>query len=297
MPDPHSDTEPRPEPPAPKSLFSRLKTLLRPNPPTGRAEIRAVLEAAHDHSILDGESYAMISGALTVADKTVADIMVSRSRMDMLDISRPLADLMPEITDTGHSRFPVYEGDRDNIVGVLLTKDLLLALSDHALNIRTLIRPAVFIPETKRLNELLHDFRMSRNHLAIVVDEHGGISGLATMEDVLEQIVGDIEDEFDDTGEKTIFRTGENSWRAMGTTEIDDFNETFGVHLPDQDCDTLNGWLAAEIGHIPRRGERLESQGLAFTVVGADGKRARWLHVQRLESPSPTAHSTQDDAA
>jgi magnesium and cobalt transporter len=113
---------------------------------------------------------------------------------------------------------------------------------------------------------------------------------------VLEQIVGDIEDEFDDTDEKTIFRTGENSWRAMGTTEIENFNETFGVHLPDQDCDTLNGWLAAEIGHIPRRGERLESQGLAFTVVGADGKRARWLHVQRLNSTS-SALTAQHDAA
>ncbi|CAM5210402.1 Magnesium and cobalt transporter OS=Castellaniella defragrans OX=75697 GN=HNR28_000701 PE=4 SV=1 [Castellaniella defragrans] len=292
MPEPHAtDPEPRPSPSPSRSFFSRLKSLLRPNPPTDRAEIRAVLEAAHDHSVLDGESYAMIAGALTVADKTVADIMVSRSQMDMLDISRPLAELMPEIIETGHSRFPVYEDDRDNIVGVLLAKDLLLALSDHALDIRALIRPAVFIPESKRLNELLHDFRMSRNHLAIVIDEHGGISGLATMEDVLEQIVGEIEDKYDDADEKTIFRTGENSWRAMGTTEIEDFNATFGVHLPDEDCDTLNGWLAAEIGHIPRRGERFESQGLALTVVGADGKRARWLHVQRLDSPPPdSAH-------
>ncbi len=264
--------------------------MLRPSPPADRNDIRAVLEAAHDHSVLDGESYAMISGALEVADKTVADIMVARSRMDLLDISRPLAELMPDITETGHSRFPVYEGDRDNIIGVLLTKDLLLALSDHALDIRALIRPPVFIPESKRLNELLHDFRVSRNHLAIVIDEHGGISGLVTMEDVLEQIVGDIEDEFDEEAEKTIFRTGENSWRAMGVTEIDDFNDTFGVHLPDDDCDTLNGWLAAALGHIPRRGERFECQGLAFTVVGADGKRARWLHVQRLDAPpSPSA--------
>jgi magnesium and cobalt transporter len=137
---------------------------------------------------------------------------------------------------------------------------------------------------------------MSRNHLAIVIDEHGGISGLVTMEDVLEQIVGDIEDEYDDADDKTIFRTGENSWRAMGTTEIEDFNQAFGVHLPDQDCDTLNGWLAAEIGHIPRRGERFESQGLAFTVVGADGKRARWLHVQRLDRPAPPTASRHDAA-
>lgn len=269
--------------PASRSLFTRLKALLRPAMPADREGIRAVLEAAHDHSILDGESYAMISGALTVADKSVADIMVSRSRMDMLDISRPLAELLPEITETGHSRFPVFENDRENIIGILLAKDLLLAFSDHALDIRALIRPPVFIPETKRLNELLHEFRMSRNHLAIVINEHGGITGLVTMEDVLEEIVGEIEDEYDDEDEKTIFRTGENSWRAMGTTEIADFNQTFGVQLPDDEYDTLNGWLADEMGHIPLRGERFESHGLAFTIVGADGKRARWLHIQRLD--------------
>lgn len=159
----------------------------------------------------------MISGALAVADKTVADIMVSRARMDMLDISRPLPELMPAIIDTGHSRFPVYEGDRDNIIGVLLAKDLLLTLADHALDIRALVRPPVFIPESKRLNELLHEFRVSRNHLAIVIDEHGGIGGLVTMEDVLEQIVGDIEDEFDDEGEKPFSgpaKTAGGPWAA-----------------------------------------------------------------------------------
>ncbi len=274
------------------SFFARLRALLRPAPPSDRNEIRAVLDAAHDHSVLDGESYAMISGALAVADKTVADIMVARSRMNMLDINQPMDELIPIITDTGHSRFPVYEGDRDEIVGVLLAKDLLLTLSDQNLSIRALVRPAVFVPETKKLNELLHDFRVKRNHLAIVIDEHGGISGMVTMEDVLEQIVGDIADEYDDKGQKTIFKTGENSWRAMGTTAIQEFNQNFGVHIPDDDYDTLNGWLAAELGHIPRRGERIEAQGLTFTVVGADGKRARWLHVQRLN------HSSQpEDAA
>ncbi len=282
MPDQTSnDAEPQPHATSSKSLFNRIKSLLRPAPPADREDIRAVLEAAHDHSILDGESYAMISGALEVADKTVADIMVSRSLMDLLDISSPLTELLPIITETGHSRFPVYEGNRDNIIGVLLAKDLLLTFADQSLDIRALIRPPVFIPETKRLNELLHEFRLSRNHLAIVIDEHGGVSGMVTMEDVLEQIVGDIEDEFDEIDDKTIFRTGENSWRAMGTTEIEDFNQTFAVNLPDSECDTLNGWLAAELGHIPRRGERYENQGLVFTVVGADGKRAKWLHVQK----------------
>jgi len=241
-----------------------------------------VLEAAHDHSILDGESYAMISGALTVADKTVADIMVSRSRMDMLDISRPLAELMPEIMDTGHSRFPVYEGDRDNVVGVLLTKDLLLALSDHALDIRALIRPAVFIPESKRLNELLHDFRMSRNHLAIVVDEHGGISGLATMEDVLEQIVGDIEDEYDfEDVENNIVPEKGGQYRVKALTEIADFNEAFGTSYSDEEFDTIGGLILKRFGRVPKRGEQIAFDNLTFKVLRADSRRLHLLQVTK----------------
>src|SRR3546814_6890400 len=169
----------------------------------------------------------MISGALEVANQTVADIMVPRSKMDMLDISKPLAEVLPEIIETGHSRFPVFEDDRDNIVGILLAKDLLLSITNPAIDLRPLVRPAVFIPETKRLNVLLHDFRSSRNHLAIVVDEHGGISGLVSMEDVLEQNVGDIDDEYDKDADKTKFKPGTNSWRAMGITEIDIFNRRF----------------------------------------------------------------------
>lgn len=293
MPDPNPpESEPRPRRSNAKRLIDRFTAFLRPASPADRDDLKAVLDAAHDQSVLDGESYAMISGALDVADKTVSDIMVSRSRMDMLDINQPLSELMPVIIETGHSRFPVYEGDRDNILGILLAKDLLLALSDNQLDVRALVRPPVFIPATKRLNVLLHEFRSNRNHLAIVVDEHGGICGLVTMEDVLEQIVGDIEDEYDEDEEKTIFRTGDNSWRAMGSTDIEVFNDTFGVSLPDEDHDTLNGWLAEELGHIPRRGERLESQGLLLTVVDADNKRARWLHIQRQ-----TPQQTHGDAA
>src|SRR5690606_21215048 len=149
-----------------------------------------------------------------------------------------------------------------------------------------LIRSAVFIPETKRLNELLHEFRSSRNHIAIVIDEHGGTSGLITMEDVLEQIVGDIEDEYDEDEEQTIFQTSSNSWRSMGITEIEDFNEAFGTNLPNEDYDTIGGWLAAELGHIPRRGEYKtitldDGHTLKLTVVGADAKRVLWLHIQR----------------
>lgn len=279
---PPPDAEPRPSKTTSKSLFARIVSLIRPEP-EDREDIKAVLEAAHDRQVLDGEAFAMISGALDVANKTAGDIMVPRSRMDMLDISKPLKELLPEIIDTGHSRFPIYENDRDNIVGILLSKDLLLTITNPAIDLRPLVRPAVFIPETKRLNVLLHEFRSSRNHLAIVIDEHGGTSGLVTMEDVLEQIVGDIEDEYDEDAEKTIFLTGTNSWRAMGITEIETFNRTFDTHLPHDDYDTLGGWFTAQFDHIPRRGDTLNHEGLNMTVVGADTKRVLWLHIQRGE--------------
>jgi len=238
--------------------------------------------------VLDGDAYTMISGALNVANQTAADIMVPRSKIDMLDIAKPLAELLPEIIETGHSRFPVYEDDRDNIVGILLAKDLLLTITNPSIDLRPLVRPAVFIPETKRLNVLLHDFRSSRNHLAIVINEHGGTAGLVTMEDVLEQIVGDIEDEYDEDAEKTIFQTGSNSWRAMGETEIGVFNRAFNTNLLDNEYDTLGGWFTAELGRIPKRGDTLDVEGLNLTVVGADNKRVLWLHIQH-DAQSPLA--------
>ncbi|NLY28412.1 MAG: CBS domain-containing protein [Alcaligenaceae bacterium] len=290
MSDPNStEADHRPSKQPAKSLLERIITFIRPAEPEDRDDIKAVLDAAYERQVLDSEAYAMLSGALDVANQTVADIMVPRSKMDMLDITRPLSELLPIIIETGHSRFPVYEDDRDNIVGILLAKDLLLSITNPTLDLRPLVRPAVFIPETKRLNVLLHDFRSSRNHLAIVVDEHGSVAGLVSMEDVLEQIVGDIEDEYDEDDEKTIFQTGSNSWRAMGITEIDDFNETFNTELPNDDFDTLSGWLASELGRIPRRGDSVTHNGLNITVVGADAKRALWLHIQH--SPHQAAQA------
>lgn len=290
------DAEPRPVKASSKSLLAKLISLIRPEP-EDREDIKAVLEAARDRQVLDGEAYDMISGALDVADQTVADIMVPRSKMDMLDISKPLSEILPEIIETGHSRFPIYENDRDNIVGILLAKDLLLTITNPAIDLRPLVRPAVFIPETKRLNVLLHDFRSSRNHLAIVIDEHGGTSGLVTMEDVLEQIVGDIEDEYDEDAEKTIFQTGTNNWRAMGATEIAVFNRAFNTDLPDDDYDTLGGWLTAELDRIPKRGDSITCQGLNITVVGADAKRVLWLHIQHDgQNPDQNSLSLSDQA-
>jgi magnesium and cobalt transporter len=288
MPDPYPATEAdatRPAKSSNKSLLDRILSLVR-REPEDREGIKAVLEAAHERDLLDAESYTMIKGALAVSERTVGDIMVPRSRMDLLDISQPLPYLLATIIEAAHSRFPVYEDDRDNIVGILLAKDLLRCMLEPGIEVRSLVRPAVFIPETKRLNVLLHEFRGSRNHLAIVIDEHGGISGLVSMEDVLEQIVGDIEDEFDEDEATTIFSEGDSLWRVQATTEIAKFNEVFGSTLPDDDYDTVGGWVSAQLGRIPRRGEFVEHEGLRIEVVRADARRPLWLRVKRLP-PAP----------
>ncbi|WP_300648179.1 transporter associated domain-containing protein [Paenalcaligenes sp.] len=284
-PEPESRSKKRP------SAFSRF--FKRRAEPADREDIKAILEAALERQIIDNEAYAMIVGALDVASKTVSDIMVPRSKIDLIDVNKPLAELLPFIVETGRSRFPVYDGDRDNIVGILLAKDLLLSIANPNIDLRPLIRPAVFIPETKKLNVLLREFRSSRNHIAIVIDEHGGTAGLVTMEDVLEQIVGDIEDEYDEDDAQTIFQAGNNSWRVMAVTEIGDFNEAFGTHLSDEDYDTIGGWLAAEMGQIPKRGDSTAIQGIKITVVRADPKRALWLHVQRETTPLVSDTSTE----
>ena len=284
MPDtyPANDADfPRQAKPANKSLLDRLLSLVR-REPEDREGIKAILEAAHERQLLDSESYAMIKGALAVSERTVGDIMVPRSRMDLLDISQPLPYLLSVIIDTAHSRFPVFEDDRDNIIGILLAKDLLRCMLEPNIELRSLVRPAVFVPESKRLNVLLRDFRQSRNHLAIVIDEYGGIAGLISMEDVLEEIVGDIEDEFDEDDEATIFPEGDNQWRVQAATDIDKFNEAFGLALPDDEYDSIGGWLGGQLGRIPRRGDFAERHGLRFEVVRADARRPLWLRVKRL---------------
>ncbi|GAA5236695.1 CBS domain-containing protein [Verticiella sediminum] len=264
---------------SPKSLFERFSALLR-REPEDRDELKVLLEDAHERQLVDADAYAMIVGALAVSELTAADVMVPRSRIDALDISRPLAELLPYVIEAAHSRFPVYEETRDNIIGILLAKDLLQCMQNPEVEIRSLVRPAVFIPQSKRLNVLLREFRVNRNHLVIVVDEHGGIAGLVTMENVLEQIVGDIEDEFDEEAEQTIFPDGENRWRVMATTEIDRFNEAFNAHLETDEYDTVGGWLADELEHIPRRGDTVERDNLVLQVTRADARRALWLTVQ-----------------
>jgi len=299
MPDPSpaADSEARTTKPLQKSLLNRILRLVR-HEPEDREGIKTILDAAHERQLIDDDAYSMIRGALAVSDQTVWDTMVPRSRMDMLDINQPLPELLAVMLDTAHSRFPVYEGSRENIIGLLLAKDLLRCILDPDLAVRSLLRPAVFIPEAKRLNVLLRDFRINRNHLAIVIDEHGGVSGMITMEDVLEQIVGAIEDEFDNE-EQTIFPDSPTSWRIMGITPIAVFNDTFDGDLPDDDYDTVGGWLANELDRIPKRGDVTRRGKLRIEVLRADARRALWLRVRRLDksaAPDVAGPSANADA-
>ena len=278
-----------------KSLLDRVLGLVR-REPEDREGIKAVLDAAHERELIDAESYSMIKGALAVSELTVADIMVPRARMDLLDITQPLPQLLAIVIETAHSRFPVYEDDRDNIIGILLAKDLLRCMLEPGIALRALVRPAVFIPEAKRLNVLLRDFRASRNHQAIVIDEHGGISGLVTMEDVLEEIVGDIEDEYDEDDTASIIPEAENQWRLLAATEISHFNDTFQTDLPDDDYDSVGGWLGGELGHIPKRGDSALRGDLRIEVIRADARRALWLRVRRLPQRPPAESITLPEA-
>lgn len=265
---------------SPPRLIDRLLSLVR-REPEDREGIMAVLDAARARNLIDSDSYSMLKGALAVSEQTVVDVMVPRARMDLLDVSESIADLLPDIIETAHSRFPVFEESRDNIIGIAMTKDLLRHLVDPSLTLRDLVRPAVFIPETKRLNVLLQEFRSNRNHIAVVIDEHGGITGLVTLEDVLEQIVGEIEDEYDVAGEQTVFSDGAQAWRVLATTEIQAFNTALSTKLPDGDYDTVGGWLAHALGRIPHRGDFCLHKDLRIEVMRADSRRALWLRVKR----------------
>ena len=218
----------------------------------------------------------MIKGALAVSEGTVGDIMVPRSRMDLLDVTQPIPYLVANVIETAHSRFPVYEGDRDNIIGILLAKDLLRCMLEPGIEVRTLVRPAVFIPESKRLNVLLHEFRASRNHQAIVIDEHGGISGLVTMEDVLEQIVGDIWDESDEIEEEVVERP-DGAFEVDGDLPLGEFAELLDMDEEDLEADsaTVGGWTIEKFGAFPKAGDCFTADGVEAKVLSMaeDGRR------------------------
>ncbi|UXY16128.1 CBS domain-containing protein [Chitiniphilus purpureus] len=252
--------------------------------PENRGELVEILHNAFERHLLDADALAMIEGVLNVGDLLVRDVMLPRSQMDVVDVAMPPETFIPFVIDTAHSRFPVIDGDKDNVLGILLAKDLLHYYANRqSFDIRHILRPVVFTPETKRLNMLLADFRGTRNHMAIVVDEHGGVSGLITIEDVIEQIVGDIADEFDQT-ELYIVPARNGHWRVKGTTEISHLNEALGTRLPLEEARTVAGLVINHVGHVPQRGEVVEVEDCRFRVLRADSRRVHTVAVQRLAS-------------
>jgi magnesium and cobalt transporter len=251
---------------------------------TSREEISAFLTECRHRDLLGGDEYAMLQGVLEVSQTHVREIMVPRSHMVVLHQDATLAELLKIIVDSGHSRFPVIGADRDEVIGILLAKDLLkyFGAADTSFEIAQLIRPAIFIPESKRLNTLLTEFRESHNHMAVVVDEYGGVAGLATIEDVIEQIVGDIDDEHDPEEAQHIEDLGNGRYSVVALTKIEDFNEYFAARLSDEEYETLGGLVMHELGRLPRRGEQLEFEGFRFRVLRADRRRIHTMEVTRL---------------
>jgi len=272
-----------------RSLFVRLVEFLSPGPDSTAELIQTLADAEH-RELIEPESRVMLEGVIQMASMTAGDVMVAVRRMDMLDIDAPYEELLATVIDTGHSRFPVYQDSRDNIIGLLMAKDLLKLQRSPDLKLRTLLRPPFFVPESKGLNELLREFRSNRSHLAIVIDEFGKAAGLITIEDVLEEIVGEIEDEFDDDdGESSIFTLADGSQRVAGDATIEDVNEAFRVQLPHDEFDTIGGLVAHELGRVPRRGEAVELGGLRFAVMLARGGSVRWFKVTSAPSPADAA--------
>jgi len=264
------------------SLIERLTSWLS-REPDNRDELLELLHAAYEKNLLDADALSMIEGVMQVSEMQVREIMIPRAQLDVVDINEPPEKILPYVIETAHSRFPAVDGERDNVVGILLAKDLLRLCTDEEVNLREQLRPAVFIPESKRLNVLLREFRASRNHIAIVVDEYGGVAGLVTIEDVLEQIVGDIEDEYDyDEAEDNILRLDNSAFRVKAQTEVGDFNQVIGASFADDEFDTVGGLVTHAFGRVPKRGEAVELAGLRFHVLRADSRRIHSLRVERL---------------
>ena len=259
--------------------------------PRDLEELNDVLNQAHERGIIDTDAHQMLEGVLRVVELQVRDIMVPRSQMVIVNRDDPPEEILPMVVDSGNSRYPVIGEDRDQIVGILLAKDLLRYFAEGGRTnfyIKECLRPAAFIPESKRLNVLLKEFRVSHHHMAIVVDEYGGVSGLVTIEDVLEQIVGDIGDEYDTDDDLDIRKEGERQFTVKAQTRIDEFNSYFGCDFSDEEFDTIGGLAINSLGRLPRRGESFALGGLEFKVLRADRRRLDLLRVITPRDIEPT---------
>ena len=294
MNDPHPPSRRSPE--KKRSLLERVTDLISPEPES-RAELLEVLQDAHGRNLIDADSLSMIEGVFQVAELCARDIMVPRAQMDAINIADKPEDFIPYVLEQAHSRYPVFEGNRDNIIGILLAKDLLRFYAEDEFDVRGMLRPSVFIPESKRLNVLLHDFRVNRNHIAIVVDEYGGVAGLITIEDVLEQIVGDIEDEYDfDEEEDNIIAAPNGGHRVRALTEISQFNDVFGTQYSDDEVDTIGGLVTHRFGRVPHRGEKVKIDDLTFEILRGDARQIHMLLVRRDPDPKHVQADATDEA-
>jgi magnesium and cobalt transporter len=272
MDDPHSKP----------TLLERLSALVM-REPEDREQLIELLRSAYERDLLDADGLAMIEGVLQVSEMQARDIMVPRSQMDVIDVNESPGQFIPMVIQTAHSRFPVIGENKDDVIGILLAKDLLRYYAgEEEFNVREMLRPVVFIPESKPLNVLLKEFRKNRNHIAIVVDEYGGVAGLVTIEDVLEQIVGDIEDEYDfEDVENNIVPEKGGQYRVKALTEIADFNQAFGTDYSDEEFDTIGGLILKRFGRVPKRGEQIGFDNLMFKVLRADSRRLHLLQVTK----------------
>ncbi len=273
-----------------RPFLQKIAEFIHPGPDSTDELIETLAEAEHNQ-LIGAESRKMLEGVIRMADMSAGDVMVPTTRMELVNIDDDYDTMMHGVIDTAHSRFPVFEGERENIIGILMAKDLLKLQRAPELNIRALLRPAVFVPESKGLNDLLRDFQSNHNHLAVVIDEFGRVAGLVTIEDVLEEIVGEIEDEFDiadDDGD--IFGLADRSYRVSGDTTIERVEAAFGVQIgstdPLENFDTIGGLIAHEMGHVPRRGEHHVRAGLDFAVMHTKGGAVKWFKVSPVQDES-----------
>ena len=282
-----------------RSWIERLGQFLQIDP-KNRDDLLSVLRDAQDNQIIDVDALAMIEGVLQVTEMQVRDVMIPRAQMVVVQRDMSIQEVLPIVVDSAHSRYPVVGENRDEVIGILLAKDLLpyfqLGTQDK-FNLRDIMRPAAFIPESKRLNVLLKEFRASRNHIAIVVDEYGGVAGMVTIEDVLEQIVGEIEDEHDYEDDIYIMEHNAHHATVKAITPIEEFNEHFGANFSDEEFDTIGGLIMSSLGYLPKRGERVQLGGFSFKILRADGRRVYLIQVKRVEQNQEVTTAETSDRA
>lgn len=278
-------------------MFEKLAALFA-REPEDRDDLLTHMRAACDRGLIEADALSMAESALQMADMQVREVMIPRAQMDVVHLTDPLDDITAFVVETAHSRFPAVNESKDDIVGIFLAKDLLRHYAGQDFDLRSMLRPAVFVPESKRLNVLLREFRVSRNHMAIVVDEYGGVSGLVTIEDVLEQIVGDIEDEhdFDESGDN-ILLDHNGRYRVKAATEIEDFNRAFETDFCDEEFDTVGGLVIRHLGRLPKRGEVIQFPSLSMQVMRADSRRVYTLLVEPTENRHINSEESRESTA